>query len=99
MMAEVLTTIVLPAETKEFVGPITVLADAVPVTTFEVAFTEGAARPTTWTANDTIGPDHGILVGVGTSRTLVVGKKYTVWVRFTSAPEIPVTRACFVKVN
>lgn len=98
-MAEILTTIELPAETKEFVGPILVLADNVPVTTFEMAFTEGTARPTTWAVNDTVGTGHGILVGAGTSHQLVVGKKYTVWARFTSSPEIPVTRVCFVKAT
>jgi hypothetical protein len=97
-MAEVLMTWSLPAETKEFVGPITVTADGLSVTTFEVAFTLSTGRPTTWSTPDVVGGDQGIIVG-GTLRPLVVGKKYLVWVRFTDNPEIPVTRACFVKVT
>ena len=70
-MAEVLTTWSIPAESKEFIGPITVTADLVPVTNYEVAFTvTGEARPTTWTANDVVGGEHGILVGPGTPYAL-----------------------------
>lgn len=99
-MADVLVTWSIPAESKEFIGPITVTADGIPVTSFEVAFTDGAtARPTTWAAADVVGTDRGILIGPGTSHTTVVAHKYTVWVRFTDTPEIPVTRACYVKIT
>lgn len=98
-MAEALTTWSLPAETKEFI-PITVTADGLPLATFEVAFTAGAARPTAWASADEVDGSKGILVGAGvTGRTLTVGQKYTVWVRFTDNPEVPVTRACYVKVT
>jgi hypothetical protein len=99
-VAEVLVTWTLPAESKEFIGPITVKVNNVAVGSFDVAFTDGpTARPTTWASADVIGADKGILVGPGTSHTLIVGHKYTVWVRFTDDPEIPVTRACLVKVT
>lgn len=98
-MADVLTTWTLPAESKEFVGPITVLVDNVAVTNFEVAFTDGTARPTTWAAADIVDAARGILIGPGTANATVVAHKYTVWVRFTDSPEIPVTRACYVKIT
>jgi lactam utilization protein B len=97
-MAEALTTWTLAQETKEFV-PITVTADAVTVSSFEVAMTTGAARPTTWAACSTVATETGILVGAGTSYPLVLGQKHTVWVRFTDTPEIPVTRAFYIKVT
>lgn len=97
-MADLLTWS-LAAETKEFVGPITVTVDGVPVVAFDVAVTIGSARPTTWVSADVVGSDRGVLVGTGTAHLLAVGKKYTVWVRFTDAPEIPVQRAGFVKAT
>jgi hypothetical protein len=98
-MAEALTTWSLPAETKEFI-PITVTANGLNVPNFEVAFTQGAARPVTWVAADEVDGSKGILVGAGvTGRALVVGQKYTAWVRFTDTPEVPVTRACYVKAT
>ncbi len=92
----------LVGETKEWVGPIDFTVNGVAVTSFEVAFCEGTARPTTWAAAD-VDPDggtgKGILVGAGTSHTLTVGKKYTIFTRFTDDPEIPVVRAGLVKVT
>lgn len=98
-----LNTWTLVAETKEWVGPITVTVDGSPVSSFEVAFTLSSARPTAWLTPDA-DPDPpgtalGILVGTGTSHTLTVGKKYTVWTRFTDTPEAPVNRAGYVKVT
>lgn len=98
-MAEALTTWSLPAETKEFI-PIVVTADGLNVPNFEVAFTSGAARPVTWVTADEVDGAKGALVGTGvTGRTMTVGQKYTVWVRFTDTPEVPVTRACYVKAT
>jgi len=92
----------LVGETKEWVGPITVTVDTVPVSSFEVALCEGTARPTTWAAADA-DPDgggaKGILVGAGTSYPLTVGKKYMIFTRFTDSPEIPVQRAGIIKVT
>ena len=86
-MAEVLVTWSLPAESKEFIGPIVVTADGVPVTSFEVAFTDGPAeRPTTWSPADIVGSDRGILIGPGTPYVTAVAHKYTVWVRFVDNP-------------
>lgn len=92
----------LVGETKEWVGPITVTANATPVSAFQVALCEGTARPTTWaTADDD--PDgglaKGILVGAGTPWPITVGRKYTIFVKFTDNPEIPVLRGGIIKVT
>lgn len=97
-MADDLTTWTLVAETKEWVGPITVLADGAPVSSFEVTVTEGQARPTTWTAATSLDGGLGVLVGTGTSFPLVTGKRYAVWTRHTDSPEIPVTKVGIIKV-
>jgi hypothetical protein len=91
-----LTTWSVAAETKEVVGPISVAADGVAVTTFEVTLTDGTARPATWVTPTTIGSMKGILIGNSTF-PLVKDRKYTVWVRFTSSPEVPVQRIGYVK--
>lgn len=97
-----LTMWTLVGETKEWVGPIAVAVNGTPVSNFEVAFCEGTTRPTAWAAADA-NPDNaaekGILVGAGTTYTLTVGRKYTIFVRFTDNPEIPVMRAGLVKVT
>jgi hypothetical protein len=97
-MADALATWSLVQETKEFI-PLTVTADGVPVVNFSVAVCEGDARPTTFVTADTVGSEKGVLVGVGTSWPLVVNTKYTVFVKFTDNPEIPVTRAVYIKVT
>lgn len=92
----------LVAETKEWVGPLTVTANATPVTAFEVSVCEGTARPTTWLAADDDpdgGPAKGVLVGAGSSWPLTQGRKYTIFIRFTDNPEIPVERAGLIKVT
>lgn len=92
------TTWTLPAETKEFVGPITVLDGQTPVTNFEVTVTRPGIRPSNWQAATVLSGQRGVLVGTGTPFPLLVGQKYTVWIRFTDTPEIPVERVGFVKV-
>lgn len=91
-----LPTWILVAETKEFVGPITVLADGAPGT-FEVAVTAPGARPASFAAADQIGTDFGVLVGAGTTIPLTAGVKYTVWTKFTDDPEIPVDKVGYIK--
>lgn len=93
-----LTTWTLPAETKEWVGPITVTADGVPVTNFEVTVTAGAGRPTTWYATEVLEGERGVLVGAGTAFPLRPGQRYTVWTRYTDVPEVPVTRIGTIRV-
>lgn len=97
-MADALTEWSLAAETKEWVGPIVVLADDVPVTDFEVTLTGPGQRPTTWTAPTVLGAQRGLLVGADTDYELAVGVKYTLWIRYTDAPEIPVIRCGLVRV-
>lgn len=87
----------LVAETKEFVGPISVTADGDPVTTFEVTVTAPGVRPVEWSDPTMIDGDLGVLVGAGTDFALTPGIKYTVWIRFTDTPEIPVRRVGFVR--
>lgn len=88
----------LAAETKEFVGPITVNIDGAPTTTFEVTVTAGGGRPTTWKDRDEIGGHRGVLVGVGTPFPLRVGQKYTIWTRHTDVSEAPVDRVGYIRV-
>jgi len=93
----------LVAETREWVGPLTVTINGTVVSNFVVAITEGAARPTTWVTPD-VDPDppgtaHGVLVGVDTPFPLTAGKKYTLWTRFTDNPEQPAQRTGLIKVT
>ncbi len=99
MADEDLTLWEVAAETKEWVGPMTVTADGAPVSAFEVAVTEGTKRPTTWRAPLTLEGQRGVLVGVETDWPLAVGKVYTVWIRFTDQPERPVERIGSIKVT
>lgn len=92
----------LVGETKEWVGPIAVTANLTPVSSFQVSLCEGTARPTTWLSADDDpdgGAAKGILVGAGTSWPLTVGRKYTIFVKFTDNPEIPVVRGGIIKVT
>lgn len=93
-----LPTWTLAAETKEFVGPITMTVDGTPVTTYEVTVTSGGGRPTTWQNRDEVGGERGVMVGDGTNFLLKAGQKYTVWTKFTDTPEIPVDRVGFIRV-
>lgn len=87
----------LVAETCEWVGPISVTADDVPVTEFEIAVTGPGARPTAWAAPTVLSGASGVLVGTGTPHPLVPGTRYTVWVRFVDVPETPVERVGYIK--
>lgn len=97
-MADELTQWSVAAETKEFVGPITVSADGAPVTNFDVTLTLGAARPTAWVAATVLDGSRGIMVGADTPFPLVARGKYTVWVRFTDSPEAPVLSVGNVRI-
>lgn len=100
-MADALTTWTLVAETREWVGPITLSADGVPVTAFEVTVTEPGARPGTgagWVAPTVLEGQRGVLVGTGTPFVLRVGRKCTIWARFSDTPEAPVERVGIIKV-
>lgn len=92
----------LVGETKEWVGPLTVTANGTGVTSYQVSVCEGTARPTVWASADD-DPDgglvKGVLVGAGTSWPITVGRKYTIFVKFTDAPEIPVIRGGIIKVT
>jgi|SRR6187549_1570894 len=92
MADEELTQWSIAAETKEWVGPITVTADGVETTAFEVTLTSPGARPTSWAAATELDGGLGLLVGVDTPFPLLPSRKYTAWVRFTDDPEQPVIR-------
>jgi hypothetical protein len=98
-MADELPTWTLAAETKEWVGPITVTADGTPVVNFEVSVTSGGNRPTVWEAPTALGGSgRGVVVGQGTQWPLRVGQRYTIWTRFNDTPEVPVTKVGTVRV-
>lgn len=92
MADEELTQWSIAAETKEWVGPITVTADGEPTEAFEVTLTAPGARPTTWEAATALDGGLGIMVGTGTTFPMLPQRKYTAWVRFTDDPEQPVLR-------
>ena len=96
-MASDLTQWLVAAETKEWVGPITVLADDVSVTTFQVTLTGPGERPIEWETPTALDGGLGLLVGTGTDFPLQAGRKYTVWIRFTDSPEQPVMHVGQVK--
>lgn len=85
------------AETKEWVGPITVTADGEPQTNFEVTLTGAGVRPTEFVPASGLDGGLGILIGDGTDFELVPARKYTVWIRFADDPEIPVQRVGTVR--
>lgn len=90
---------ILPVETREWVGPVTVTVDGTNVTNFEITVTKDAARPLNWKTPLVIGSGRGVMVGDGTDFPLEFGHKYTVWTRYTSTPEVPVNRAGTIKVQ
>lgn len=97
-MADELTQWSIAAETKEWVGPITVTADGVPTSSFEVTVTGPGARPSAWESASLLDGGRGVLVGTGTSFLLTAGRKYTVWIRYTDSPEVPVQRCGEIRV-
>jgi hypothetical protein len=96
-MADELTAWSVAAETKEWVGPITVTADGDETTEFEVTLTAPGARPLEWVTPTTVQGNQGILVGTDTDFPLTPGRKYTAWIRFVDNPEEPVLRIGTVK--
>lgn len=88
----------LPAETKEFLGPITVTVNGTPTNAFELTLTKDAGRPTLWKAPRQVTGGLGLLVGLGTDFPLSVGHKHTLWARISSMPEVPVQRIGLVRV-
>jgi hypothetical protein len=93
----------LVAETKEWVGPITLTVNGGAVTNFTLAVCEGTARPTTFTTPD-VDPDppntdRGVIVGVGSLWPLTLGKTYTIFAKYSDSPEIPVVRVGRIKVT
>ena len=81
-----------PRETVEFIA-IAVEVDGNPVVDFQYAVTLDGVRPATWSTPTTLGIRKGFLLSASP-----VGL-YTVWVRYTSNPEIPVLEAGQFRVS
>lgn len=98
-MATEVTEWTLVAETKEWVGPITVVADGTPTEDFEVTVTGPGARPVDWHAPLALDGGLGVLVGETTQFPLVVGEKSAVWIRLVNDnPEEPVIKVGSIRV-
>jgi hypothetical protein len=85
----------IPASSTEYVrvpvtGPV-----SLPGLVVEVAVITSAADPVTadWKSAAWSGGSAILLVGPGSAVPLTVGVSYSVWVRVTSSPEIPVMRS------
>jgi hypothetical protein len=87
------TTWRLSRLSREWVGPITVTADAAPVTNWTYAvvpFGDRPAAPEDIDAAPTVLDDLlGVLVGPGTDNVLTTGR-YVIWVRYVAGSEAPV---------
>jgi hypothetical protein len=83
----------LPRLSTEWVGPITVTDDGVPVTGWKVAiFTNGYQPELASEISEsptTVDGGLGVLIGPGTSHVLAPGF-YRVWIRYVASPEAPV---------
>ena len=84
---------VLPRESEEWVGPLSVTVSGQVITTFQVAVVKHGQRPTTWATPDsdprTPFTALGVLVGPATANVLTPGT-YRIFVKVTSSPELPV---------
>lgn len=104
MAEEELTTWTVIAETREWVGPITMSLTANDVTTttedFEVCVVPKGSRPTAWQAPDASqGGELGVLVGADTPYPLTPGPTYQIYARHTSTLEIPVVLVGQIKAK
>jgi hypothetical protein len=97
-MADELTQWRVAAETKEWIGPITVLADGVPTIDFQVTLTGPGERPAVWAAPTVLDGGRGMMIGTGTDFTLVPGRKYTAWIRLADDPEDVVSSVGIIRV-
>lgn len=89
----------LPTSTVEYVH-VTITADADPTgDTVEMAFTAGIPAPADWHQAEWV-PDttYDARILLGDTITLTAGT-YTVWVRVTDNPEIPVLRAGYLRLR
>lgn len=88
-----MTTWRLSSLSREWVGPITVSADDVPVTAWTYAvlpWDESPATPEAISGTPTaLDGGLGVLVGPGSGNVLAVGA-YQIWIRYVDDPEAPV---------
>jgi hypothetical protein len=82
----------LPRETKEWIGPITVTANGVIITSWQVCLIADGSRPVEadWQTPDSIGPYLGVTIGTGSNYPSLATGSYLIWVRFDNATEEPV---------
>lgn len=83
-----------PESVQEFVGPLTVTANGVATTNYQLAVVEYGSRPTAW-EDPTPHPDNavaglGVVVGVGSTHLLVAGQAYLIWVQIDLGISEPV---------
>ena len=87
----------IASTSREYVKiPVTVTGTADPqLLPAEVAITPGAVEPddADYTTAEWVGGLVRFLIGPGTPHVLQPRQTYTVWVRITSSPEIPVMHA------
>jgi hypothetical protein len=80
---------ILPAESEEWVGPITVTLNGSPITTWQIAVVRNGQRPTTWADPDPLSGGLGVLIGPTTANVLTYGR-HSIWIKVTDSPEVPV---------
>lgn len=82
----------IPAETKEWIGPLHQFVNDIEQTTgVKYALVPLGARPgTTFTDPLDIGGLKGLMVGPTTNFPLVAGESYRIWGTFTTGTEAPV---------
>lgn len=92
----------VPHETKEWIGPVTVTANGIGISSWEGCLLADGTRPleADWQTPDSIGPDKGIMIGSGTNYPTLTKGSYILWVRFNNGTEVPVShRAGIVVVD
>lgn len=103
MADEELTTWTVIAETKEWVGPITmeltIEGATVATTDFTVCVVPKGDRPTGWVPPETIEAGQGVLVGAGTAFPLDPNRSYAIFARHAAVLEEPVVPVGYVKAK
>jgi hypothetical protein len=83
------TTWIVPAESEEWVGPITANLNGTPTTAWQVAVVPNGHRQPSWADPDALDGGLGVLIGPSTANVLTPGR-YGIWIRVTDSPEVVV---------
>lgn len=86
-----MTTWVIPRESHELVGPITVSVDGTPTTDYQVQVVPDGDRPAAdgWADPTTTDSKQYVDVGPSSSNVLDPGA-YRIWAKVSASPEAPV---------